>query len=63
MPIKMQAVSSKTTLKRLVSLLDLNAMNRVEVYDGKEKVATLSQKRLEEIIEKGEIYSPIGKFL
>jgi Zn-dependent protease len=63
MPIKMQAVSSNTTLKRLVGLLDLNAMNRVEVYDGKEKVATLSQKQLEEIIEKGEIYSPIGKFL
>jgi len=63
MPIKIQAVSSKTTLKRLVNMLDLNAVNRVEVYEGREKIAVLSQKNLEEIIEKGEIYSPIEKFL
>ncbi len=63
LPVYVQAVSVKTTVKRLVSLLDCTAMNRVEVYDGKDKVATLNQSQIEKIIEKGEIYSPISKFL
>ncbi len=63
MPVCVQAVSVKTTVKRLVSILDTTAMNRVEVYDGKDKVATLNQVKLEEIIQKGEIYSPISKYI
>ncbi len=63
MPVCVQAISTKTTVKRLVSILDCTAMNRVEVYDGRDKVATLSQKKIEEIVEKGEIYSPVSKYL
>ncbi len=63
LPVCVQAVSIKTTVKRLVSLLDCSAMNRVEVYDGKNKVATLTQVQIERIIQKGEIYSPISKYI
>ena len=63
MPILEQAVSTKTTVKRLVAILDCTAINRVEVYNGKDKIATLSQKKIEEIVEKGELYSPISKYL
>ncbi len=63
MPVLVQAVSKKTTVKRLVSILDCTAINRIEVYDGGERIATLSQKKIEEIVEKGEIYSPVYKFL
>jgi stage IV sporulation protein FB len=63
MPILEQAVSVNTTVKRLVAILDCTAINRVEVYSGKDKVATLSQKKIEEIVEKGELYSPISKYL
>ncbi len=63
MPVCYQAVSKDTTIKRLVSILDCNAINKVEVYDGKDKICTLSQSQIEEIVEKGEIYSPISKFL
>ncbi len=63
LPVVIQAVSPDIKIKRLVSILEVNAVNRIEVYDGYEKIATLSQKRVEEIIEKGEIYSPLSKFL
>ena len=63
MPIRIQAVSKNTTIKRLVALLDANAINRLEVFDGDKKVAMLSQKKIEQIMQKGEIYSPIEKFL
>ncbi len=63
LPVLVQAVSVKTTVKRLVSLLDYTALNRIEVYDGRVKKATLSQQDIEKVVEKGEIYSPIGKFI
>ncbi len=62
-PICIQAVSTKTTVKSLVSILDCSAMNKIEVYDGDKKVYTLSQKKIEEIVKTGELYSPINKFI
>ncbi len=62
-PVLVQAVSVKTTVKRLMAIINLNAINRVEVYDGREKVKTLSQPEIEEIFLKGELYNPISKYL
>ncbi len=62
-PVCIQAVSTRTTVKRLVSILDGTAINRIEVYDGEQRVAVLTQKKIEEIALKGEIYSPISKYL
>ena len=57
------AVDKSVTVKKLTSLLDVETVNEVEVYEKGEKIATLSQKKLGEIVLKGEIYSPIEKFL
>ncbi len=63
MPVKFHAVSVKTTVKKLSSILEVDAVNKVEVYDGETKLMTLSQKQIERIITEGEIYSPISKYL
>lgn len=63
MPVKTIALSKKATVKKLISVMDVNAINKVEVYDLGKKITTLSQERVEEIIKRGEIYSPIEKYL
>ena len=62
-PIKRTAVSKNTTVKKLMYLLDENALNEIVVYDQGKAVATLSQEKIEKIIEKGDIYSKIERFL
>ncbi len=63
MPIKAQAVSTKTSLKKVMQLLDYNAVNEVVVFDGQNKVFSLSQEKLLKILEKGDLHAPIGKYL
>lgn len=63
LPVKIQALSSKATVKKLLSIVDEGAVNRVEVYDGDKKVATLSQSKINGIVEKGDLYSSIEKYL
>ncbi len=59
--VKRFAVSKDTTVKRLMSLLDADAVNEVEIYDGENKIYTLSQEKIKKIVEKGEFSSPISK--
>ena len=61
--IKKQAVSVKTKVKTLMLLLDENAVNKVEVFEGQRKICTLSQEKILKIVEEGEIYASIGKYI
>ncbi len=63
MPVLKQAVSSGITVKKLAALLDCNAVNEIDVYEKDKKIATLYQKDLSDIIQRGEIYAKIKDFL
>ncbi len=62
-PCKRQAVSTRTSVKSLLLLLDENAVNEIVVFDGGRKITALSQEKIAKIVEKGDIYSPIGKYI
>jgi stage IV sporulation protein FB len=62
-PIKRTAVSKNVTVKKLLALIDENAVNEIIVYDKNTQIAVLSQQKIEKIIENGDIYSTIEKFL
>lgn len=62
-PIKRQAVSPKTKVRTLMLLLDENAVNEVEVFDGQNRICLLSQEKILKIVEEGEIYAPISKYI
>ncbi len=62
-PYKKIAVDKEMTIQKLIKILDKEAVNEVVVFNGEEKIATISQKRLNEIIEKGNIYLPLSNFL
>ncbi len=57
------AVHKDITIKRLVSLLDVRAVNQVVVYENGKKLTSLSQERIEEIIKNASIYSKLAQFL
>ncbi len=63
MPYKKQALSINATVKKLMLCLDERAINEVVVFDGDRQVTTLSQKRIGEIVEKADLYSPIKKYV
>ena len=63
MPCKKIALHKNASVKKLISMLDENAVNQVEIYDDDKPITVLSQKKIEKIIETGDIYSPIEKFL
>ena len=60
---KRQAVDKSVSVKKLVSILDFNAMNEIIVFDKETEIARLNQKRINEIVVKGDLYSPIEKYL
>ncbi|MBQ3116026.1 MAG: site-2 protease family protein [Clostridia bacterium] len=61
--IKRQAVDKSVTLKKLLSILDENAMNEIEVYDGEYKKAVFTDQKIKKLLEKGDLYSPIEKYI
>ena len=63
MCVKKYAFSKDVTVKKLMSAIDETSINEVVIYDGDKEIALLKQKKITEIIEKGEIYQPIYKFL
>lgn len=60
---KKQGIDKSTTVKKLISILDEDAINEIVVFDGETEIARLNQKRINEIIEIGDTYSPIGKYI
>ncbi len=61
--VKRQAVDKSVTVKKALSLLDSEAVNELQVYADGEPIAVLGQKKINEIIENGDIYAPISKYL
>ena len=57
------AVDGSVTIKRIMTLMDLRAMNEVVVFKEGEKIAVLEQKTLEKALFSGSIYSKIEEFL
>lgn len=63
MPVKRHAISKDATVKRMMAMLDENAINEVVVYQEEKPMVTLSQEKIGKIIENGDIYCKIEKFI
>ena len=61
--IKRFAVHKTTTVKRLMAVMDESAVNEAAVFDGQQVVASLTQAKINQIIENGDLYSPIEKYI
>lgn len=57
--VKKFAIDKSATIKRLVSILDYNAINEVEILDGKKEVVTLSQEQIAKIVEENGFFKKI----
>lgn len=63
LPVRRFAIEKSTTIKGLVRILQEGAINEVVVYDKDKKIATLSQEKINSIVEKGEYYSKIERYI
>lgn len=63
MPVVKQALDKNASVKKMLSILNVDAINEIAVYDGDEQVAVLTQKRIKEITEKAELYQPVARYL
>lgn len=61
--VKRQAISKNITLKKLISILDENAVNEIQVIDDEKVIAFLEQKDINDIMERGDLYQKIGAYL
>lgn len=62
-PYRRQAIDKSVPLIKMLRILDANALNEIIVYDGDRVAAKLDQRRITEIMEKGDLYSPIAKYI
>lgn len=62
-PYKKFAVDKSVELRKILKILDKDAINEVVVFDGDRAIATLSQKRINELLKGENIYLPIESFL
>lgn len=63
-PIKRQAVDKSITVKELVRIIDVGAINEIVVYDDSGKaIKTLLQKDVIDLMETGDLYSPVSRYL
>ena len=63
LPVKRIAVDKNVTVKKMTTLLDVDAINEVAIYDGDKQIALFSQKRITEIAKTGDFYSPVSKYI
>lgn len=61
--VKKQALSVNATVKKLLSVIDEQAVNEIVVYKDGKAISLLSQEKINKIIERGEIYSHISDYL
>jgi len=62
--VKRYAVGKNTTVKKIISLIDADCYAEIMVLDEKgKKIAVLNQNQLLKIIENGDLYSKIEKFI
>lgn len=58
---KKYGVDKSVSVKKLLSVLDADAINEVVVYDDGAPIAYLSQQEINEIIEGSDLYAKIGE--
>ncbi len=63
MVVKTQAVDSAISIRRLLALLDENFFNEIKVYQNGKYLATLSQERINKIIENADVYSSLERYV
>ena len=63
MPVKIQAVDKDMTIKKLINILEVGAINQIYVYESGKKIATLMQEDVEKMIENGNVYSKISEYV
>ena len=61
--VKRQAVDKSVTVKKVMSILDENALNEIDVYENGEKLLTLTQTQINNIILSADLYSAIEYYL
>lgn len=62
-PYKKQAIDKSVCVKKMLSILDADSVNEIAVFDGDKQIALLNQHRINKIIEQGNFYEPIGKYV
>lgn len=60
---KRQAVDKSVSVKKVLSILDADAINEIVVFDGEKEITKLNQRKLNEIIIKSDLYAPIENYL
>lgn len=60
---KKHGIDKNVTVKKLISILDAEALNEVVVFDNGKEIAVLSQSKLTQIAKTGDLYAPISKYL
>lgn len=63
MPFNRFALHSSSSVKKLMSVLDFNAVNEVVIYKDDKPLTILSQEKIVKIVESGDLYAPIDKYL
>ncbi len=61
--IKRQGISGNATVKKMLSILDEQALNEIVVFIDGKAISVLTQEKINKIIEKGNIYTPIKEYL
>ena len=63
MQYKKQGVDKNMTVKKLVGILDENAINEVVVFDKDTEIAKLSQNKIARIVQVADLNAPIIKYI
>ena len=63
MDVKRQALHKNASVKKLLSMLEVDAVNEIVVFDDEKPIKTLTQDKLKELIESADLYSPIGRYV
>ncbi len=63
LPYKKQALYKTVTVKKMISVLDVRAINEIVVFDNDKPIKTLSQKEIDNIIENSNLYSSIENYI
>ena len=63
LPVKVHALSIRTQVKRMVAVLDVNAVNEVQVLDGQRVVSRLDGEKINYIIQNYSLTDTLEKYL
>ncbi len=63
MSYKKIALDKSVTVKKMLSVLERDCINEIAVFDGQNQISLLTQNKINKIIEKGDIYSPIENYI